>query len=166
MFLLPLSFTLDFNECTNDAHLCEHHCYNNVGSYTCDCRIGYRLDDNGYDCHGKTLHMTTQTLLSLSSKISTNASQTMADVKKYVLILMDPISVPVVWVTCWMKIYTVALIMMSVLLMLTTVMRLMGSVTILTGAITVLVRLATGLMLITGLAMVSKETVIFMSSNT
>lgn len=55
--------------------------------------------------------------------------------------------------------------MMSVLLMLTTVMRLMESVTILTGAITVLVRLATGLMLIIGLAMVSKETVIFVSSN-
>lgn len=90
----------------------------------------------------------------------------MADVKKYVLILMDPISVPVVLVTCWTRIYMVALIMMSVLLMLTTVMRLMGSVTILTGVITALVRLATGLMPITGLAMVSKETVIFMSSNT
>ena len=70
---------------------------------------------------------------------------------------MDLMSVPVILGISLMRIFMVALIMMSVLLMLTTVMRPMVSVTTLMEAFTVLVRLDTDLMLITGHAMVSSN---------
>ena len=39
----------DINECASGTHLCEHICYNNNGSYTCDCQQGYYLS-NGLTC--------------------------------------------------------------------------------------------------------------------
>ncbi len=36
---------------------CSHDCYNNVGSYSCDCaHIGYELDNDDVTCVGKMLY--------------------------------------------------------------------------------------------------------------
>ena len=40
----------DINECNLGTDTCEHNCYNNYGSYTCDCELGYVLD--GDHCSG------------------------------------------------------------------------------------------------------------------
>ena len=45
---------LDINECLRGTHLCDQHCININGSYTCTCGEGYRMNDNGYQCNGKT----------------------------------------------------------------------------------------------------------------
>ena len=50
-------FTSDVNECTSDTDNCTQICQNNLGSYTCDCRNGYRLDRNGYTCNGIIIFM-------------------------------------------------------------------------------------------------------------
>ena len=42
----------DVNECQDGSSLCTHNCVNNAGSYTCNCRSGYRLHSNGYSCNG------------------------------------------------------------------------------------------------------------------
>ncbi len=46
-------YVLDQNECLVQDHGCEHSCVNNAGSFTCSCRTGYTLDDNGKNCTGK-----------------------------------------------------------------------------------------------------------------
>ena len=55
--MLPLIdiilLSLDIEECANGLHGCDHHCHNNHGSYTCSCRIGYRLQGDGRSCEGK-----------------------------------------------------------------------------------------------------------------
>ena len=43
----------DIDECTEGTHQCDHNCSNNVGSYTCSCRTGYRLAADGRSCVGK-----------------------------------------------------------------------------------------------------------------
>ena len=54
---LPPSYTIpkyylpsDVDECTTGEHDCEDICDNTHGSYTCSCRLGYSLDDNGQSC--------------------------------------------------------------------------------------------------------------------
>ena len=42
----------DIDECTEGTDRCEQNCHNNVGSYTCTCNTGYRLNANGYGCDG------------------------------------------------------------------------------------------------------------------
>ena len=42
----------DINECANGQDQCEQNCHNTVGSYTCSCWAGYRLDSNGQNCSG------------------------------------------------------------------------------------------------------------------
>ena len=48
------SFTklADIDECAEGTHMCEHNCHNNIGSYTCSCRTGYRLNADGFACDG------------------------------------------------------------------------------------------------------------------
>ena len=56
---IQYDFTMhpDINECTSGQDQCEHNCWNTVGSYTCSCRAGYRLDNyNGRSCHGVYFH--------------------------------------------------------------------------------------------------------------
>jgi len=34
---------------------CAHECINTIGSYRCDCEVGYELDSNGESCNGMFL---------------------------------------------------------------------------------------------------------------
>jgi hypothetical protein len=47
---------VDVDECTNANYGenggCEHHCQNAVGSYSCSCRSGYGLNNDGRRCDG------------------------------------------------------------------------------------------------------------------
>ena len=40
----------DINECINSVHGCEDICINTDGSYMCDCRDGYALNDDRRTC--------------------------------------------------------------------------------------------------------------------
>ena len=40
----------DVNECSAATHECSHICENTDGSYTCSCREGYSLNDDGQTC--------------------------------------------------------------------------------------------------------------------
>ena len=44
---------IDKDECTLGIDNCSGECINNVGSYTCDCEVGYTLNSNGLKCDGK-----------------------------------------------------------------------------------------------------------------
>ena len=43
---------LDVNECNNKNGGCAHTCTNTVGSYHCQCKIGYALAENKHGCKG------------------------------------------------------------------------------------------------------------------
>ena len=42
----------DVNECSTNNGGCEHGCVNNVGSFQCTCRSGFRLSSNRKSCTG------------------------------------------------------------------------------------------------------------------
>ncbi|GFS46965.1 hemicentin-1 [Trichonephila inaurata madagascariensis] len=42
-------YCLDINECDENLHLCEQTCVNTIGSYSCDCDVGYYLSSE-YGC--------------------------------------------------------------------------------------------------------------------
>lgn len=42
----------DNNECVLNTHLCHHICINTIGSYICDCNVGYMLNSDGLTCSG------------------------------------------------------------------------------------------------------------------
>ena len=42
----------DIDECSGDAHSCEHICRNTEGSYICECHEGYELHHNRMSCQG------------------------------------------------------------------------------------------------------------------
>ena len=44
--------TVDINECAANTDGCAHICHNNVGSFTCSCNDGYRLNEDGKACDG------------------------------------------------------------------------------------------------------------------
>ena len=46
----------DIDECTTDNGGCEHDCLNTAGSYECQCRDGYILDENKKSCAGPYSH--------------------------------------------------------------------------------------------------------------
>ena len=48
--LLFIYFVADTDECSSNNGGCQQGCVNNVGSYYCECRDGYALDDNGITC--------------------------------------------------------------------------------------------------------------------
>ena len=41
---------LDIDECAEDTHSCTQICMNVVGSYSCSCEPGYRLENDAYTC--------------------------------------------------------------------------------------------------------------------
>ena len=43
----------DIDECTLDYHVCADNCHNSVGSYSCSCDAGYRLNSDGRNCDGE-----------------------------------------------------------------------------------------------------------------
>ena len=42
----------DVDECLISNGGCHHNCHNSVGSYTCSCNGGYRLNTDGHTCEG------------------------------------------------------------------------------------------------------------------
>ena len=42
--------TSDIDECADDSGGCAHVCVNEVGSYSCSCRSGYQLANDGRGC--------------------------------------------------------------------------------------------------------------------
>ena len=46
--------SLDIDECSEGIDRCDQNCHNSLGSYACSCDSGYRLDDHGMTCNGKT----------------------------------------------------------------------------------------------------------------
>ena len=49
------NYTPDVNECELSTDLCHHTCFNTVGSYLCDCNVGYMLNSQGVTCIGKCM---------------------------------------------------------------------------------------------------------------
>ena len=45
-------FFLDIDECTEGTSNCSHLCLNTVGSYACQCLLGYQLDVHNHTCIG------------------------------------------------------------------------------------------------------------------
>ena len=43
----------DINECTENIDGCNQLCMNTMGSYLCNCTIGYRLASDQRICQGK-----------------------------------------------------------------------------------------------------------------
>ena len=44
----------EYDECSNPAeHGCEHECFNTLGGYSCQCRIGYELHSDEKRCESK-----------------------------------------------------------------------------------------------------------------
>ena len=44
---------IDIDECALGIDRCDQNCHNNIGSYTCSCNPGWRLDFDGFRCNGK-----------------------------------------------------------------------------------------------------------------
>ena len=53
-FYFLIVHILEFDECARDDHGCEHLCINQLGTYECQCKIGYELHSDGKRCEGKT----------------------------------------------------------------------------------------------------------------
>ena len=51
------TLALDIDECAEETDRCAQNCHNTIGSYTCSCNAGYRLNANGYDCDGMSCSM-------------------------------------------------------------------------------------------------------------
>ena len=49
-----LNLPTDINECAEDDHICAHNCHNSVGSHSCSCNAGYRLNPDGRNCDGES----------------------------------------------------------------------------------------------------------------
>jgi len=48
------SFMKEYDECSHPAeHGCEHECFNTLGGYSCQCRIGYELHSDEKRCESK-----------------------------------------------------------------------------------------------------------------
>nr|XP_057905222.1 bone morphogenetic protein 1-like isoform X1 [Doryrhamphus excisus] len=43
-------FFSDMDECSQENAGCQHECVNTMGSYSCQCRNGFKLHDNMHDC--------------------------------------------------------------------------------------------------------------------
>lgn len=56
----PLTFLVDKNECKALTSVChaEAECFNNYGSYTCQCNTGFT--GNGKNCTGESFKETVQ----------------------------------------------------------------------------------------------------------
>ncbi|XP_052071922.1 tolloid-like protein 2 isoform X1 [Mytilus californianus] len=44
------TFVKEYDECATDDHGCGHICVNTLGSYKCECKIGYELHSDGKKC--------------------------------------------------------------------------------------------------------------------
>ena len=48
---------VDVNECMIGKHNCNQTCSNTIGSFECNCRPGYSLQDDGVTCEGMNAFM-------------------------------------------------------------------------------------------------------------
>ncbi|XP_039251383.2 mannan-binding lectin serine protease 1-like [Styela clava] len=48
-----LEVEYDESEFPEEIGKCDHHCINYMGGYTCNCKDGYELHEDGYTCVGK-----------------------------------------------------------------------------------------------------------------
>ena len=64
---------LDINECEKSP--CDHLCTNTERSFQCDCREGYRLNDDGRSCRGKLLLITTLYIILLCTSLHTDVDE-------------------------------------------------------------------------------------------
>ena len=49
--LIQLHSFTEYDECSNpQEHGCEHECFNTLGGYSCQCRIGYELHSDEKRC--------------------------------------------------------------------------------------------------------------------
>ena len=48
---------IDTNECLLNNGGCTQLCTNTIGSYHCDCRSGYQLNDNEISCNGQYIYL-------------------------------------------------------------------------------------------------------------
>ena len=51
---IGILLSTDIDECAEQLDECQQVCNNTIGSYVCDCRIGYALNSDGRTCRGKT----------------------------------------------------------------------------------------------------------------
>ena len=61
---------VDIDECSVGTDMCDHNCQNTPGSYTCSCRPGYSLSQNGRTCVGMHMCFTISRLVSLGHLLS------------------------------------------------------------------------------------------------
>ena len=54
---------LDINECTENTDGCAQMCTNTIGSFTCACRVGYLLNNDGRACQGIVYNTMTSLIL-------------------------------------------------------------------------------------------------------
>ncbi|CAL1528874.1 unnamed protein product [Lymnaea stagnalis] len=62
-------FVKEFDECNDENHGCDHVCINTLGSFRCECRIGYELHYDGKRCEkacGGYIHAENGTITSPS----------------------------------------------------------------------------------------------------
>ena len=53
IFFSNFSKITEYDECSNPGeHGCEHECFNTLGGYSCQCRIGYELHSDEKRCEG------------------------------------------------------------------------------------------------------------------
>ena len=48
-------FNIDLDECQNSLHDCDQKCINMVGTYRCQCHLGYKLQADKKTCEGNIL---------------------------------------------------------------------------------------------------------------
>jgi len=48
---------IEYDECATKQHGCDHECVNTLGSFKCECRIGYELHSDGKKCEGTDISL-------------------------------------------------------------------------------------------------------------
>ena len=85
---------LDINECDQNNGKCNQICVNEVGSYHCECKSGYQLDQAGFSCNGKVHDRLWASWLYLTiNKISMNVKPVLMGVLIVVTICLDHFTV-------------------------------------------------------------------------
>ncbi len=47
---------VDIAECVLQPNICDQICHDSIGSFSCSCRTGYVLNQDGRTCDGKIIH--------------------------------------------------------------------------------------------------------------
>lgn len=63
-FIFCLNYDADIDECANENGGCSHHCVNTVGSFRCECPIGFQISSyNNTHCEGEFMVHTSVTII-------------------------------------------------------------------------------------------------------